>query len=299
MLDLIGDLEPTPPRKRRKTEEDSGSAVSWFGQSNAAKDSGVGPLLRFFQATDPHGSSISLKLPDPKVLPAGEVTGELSSKSKNKHLVHEKSTEQPGLDSTGRALSQQPETTPITIKAKQKPKKKNLRVITGPIESLDPRSLCLTPPPRVRVRSSSAYPEIKDINMAYTSVASQFDQRRRMNSQPAIFHHAGLSSHSPLSQASGSGSARRAYDESPRTSDNHSFESSSDRVPLLQWSRRLHSRPTSSRSMKRETECLETEEGVSETLQHIGKCKGLWFMVIAILVGIFLILFLYAFHIIR
>jgi hypothetical protein len=136
-------------------------------------------------------------------------------------------------------------------------------------------------PPRAHVRSKSAIPGSVGIhtNKNAYSAAAQFDRRRRVNSQPAFIN---ASRDMPFHST-----AQDMWDPSQRFSEDFTTESSNDRVPLLR-SVQTHLLPG-----------LGTDDGVNEGRQHIGRHKHLWFLAVAILVGIFLCLFLYAFDIIN
>jgi hypothetical protein len=135
---------------------------------------------------------------------------------------------------------------------------------------------------------------LNDIHVQPISAAALFDKRRRVNSQPTLTNGTRESPHNHAPHNSAG-----TWDRSQRPSEDYSSENSSERAPLLSRSRQLGLGMTASHSRKHQSVGLSTDDGVNETHQHIGKCKGLWFVMIAILVGIFLILFLYAFHIIR
>lgn len=154
----------------------------------------------------------------------------------------------------------------------------------------------LQAPPRVHVRSSSAFPKSSDIGTGTDSAGAQFDRRRRVNSQPAPINAPGRSSlnHTLHSNAKG------IWVPANRSSEECTSESSSEHAPLLRGIRKkIASDAAACRSQETRFEGSATDEGANECRQHIGQCKGLWFVVIASLVGIFLCLFMYAFHIIK
>ncbi|QGA15656.1 hypothetical protein EYB26_003316 [Talaromyces marneffei] len=224
----------------------------------------------------------------------GQGTGVTKFGFESTNERNERQYQQPQMTHTdphsiARLASQQTNLAPIKT-----PRGSHHKVNLGAKESqiFDP-AYNLLQPPRVHVRSSSGFPELNDIHVESISAAALFAKRRRVNSQPTLTSGTGESpqDYAPHQRAGG------IWGPSQRPSEDHSSESSSERAPLLSRSRQLALDAAASRSRKHQSVSLSTDDGVNETLQHIGKCKSLWFVVIAILVGVFLILFLYAFHI--
>ncbi|KAE8549729.1 hypothetical protein TMatcc_000756 [Talaromyces marneffei ATCC 18224] len=282
-------IDTLPPRKRRKTEGDIPKSLFWFGQGTGVTKFGVGLLQPFPQATNPHVDSNSLNLPVIVLSPAKETMNQLISDERNERQYQQPQMTHTDPHSIARLASQQTNLAPIKT-----PRGSHHKVNLGAKESqiFDP-AYNLLQPPRVHVRSSSGFPELNDIHVESISAAALFAKRRRVNSQPTLTSGTGESpqDYAPHQRAGG------IWGPSQRPSEDHSSESSSERAPLLSRSRQLALDAAASRSRKHQSVSLSTDDGVNETLQHIGKCKSLWFVVIAILVGVFLILFLYAFHI--
>lgn len=296
LLTELVDQDAPPPRKRRKTEGDIPKSLFWFGQGPGVTQFGVGLLQPFSQATNPHIDSTSLNLPAIVLSPARTTMSQIlpdgssGPQFRGLQMMH---TDSP---SVARFASQQNILEPLKTKQYQKPRESLCKDEIAAKKSPAFGSACsLLPPPRVHVRSSSAFPELNDIQVESISAAALFDKRRRVNSQPALISSTRESPHEYASLHSAGG----VRDRCQRPSEDYSSEGSSERAPLLSRSRQLDLGTAASRSRKHRSLGLYTDEGVNETLQHIGKRKGLWFVVIAILVGIFLILFLYAFHILR
>lgn len=154
----------------------------------------------------------------------------------------------------------------------------------------------LRTPPRAHIRSSSAFPKSNDIRTSTLSAGAQFDRRRRVNSQPALIRAA---ERSPLNHELQS-NAKGIRVPGNRSSEECTSESSSEHAPLLRGIRKkIASDAAACHSQETQLEEPGTDDGANECRQHIGQCKGLWFVVIASLVGIFLCLFMYAFHIIK
>jgi hypothetical protein len=288
------DQDTPPPRKRRKTEGDIPKSLFWLGQGTGVTKFGVGLLQPFSQATNPHIDSTSLNLPAIILSPAKATMNQLVSDGRNGRQFQPPQMTHTDQHSIARFSSQQTDLGPIETKSylKSGGSPNDHSIKTKKNQAFD--SACnLLPPPRVHVRSSSAFPELNDIHVEPISAAALFDKRRRVNSQPTLTSGTRDSPHH--APYSGGGT----WDRSQKPSEDYSSESSSERAPLLSRSRQLGLGMAASLSRKHHSSGLSTDDGVNETLQHIGKCKGLWFVVIAILVGIFLILFLYAFHILR
>lgn len=155
----------------------------------------------------------------------------------------------------------------------------------------------LQAPPRVQVRSNSAFPEAVEIHtkMNTHSARVQFDRSRRVISQPALLT---APSDMPLSHAPHS-IAKDAWNSAQRSSEDSTSEGSCERVPTVQSVPRMETEVVGNRSQAYLSTGPWMDDGVNEGLQHIGKYNGLWFVAIAILVGIFLCLFMYAFHILK
>lgn len=290
------DQDAPPPRKRRKTEGDIPKSLFWFGQGPGATEFGVGPLQPFSQATNPHVDSTSLNLPAIILSPAKPTMnqfvpdGRIGPQFQGLHMTHT------DPHSVTRFACQQTNLEPLKTKQYQKPGESPYKDNIATKKSPTFDSACnLLPPPRVHARSSSAFPELNDIHVESVSAATLFDKRRRVNSQPTLTNGTKESPHDHAPHQSAGGK----WDRSQGPSEDYSSESSSERAPLLSRSRQLGIDMAASHSRKHRSLGLSTDDGVNETLQHIGKRKGLWFVVIAILVGIFLILFLYAFHILQ
>lgn len=257
---------------------------------------GVGLLQPFSQAANPHIDSTSLNLPAIILSPAKATKNQFVTDGRNGPQFQGPQMTHMGPHSVAQFPSQQTNLEPL--KTKQYPKPGNSpykdSIATKKSPAFD--SACsLLPPPRVHARSSSAFPELNDIHVESISAATLFDKRRRVNSQPTLISGTSESPHDYAPHHI----AGRIWDRSQRPSEDYSSESSSERAPLLSRSQQLGLEMAASHSRKHRSLGLSTDDGVNETLQHIGKRKGLWFVAIAILVGIFLILFLYAFHILR
>lgn len=297
LLTKTVDQDAPPPRKRRKTEGDIPKSLFWFGQESGVTKFGVGLLQPFPQATNPHIDSTSLNLPTIILSPAQATMNKLISDGTNAHQI-KGSLQLTHSDrhSVARFASQQKNhESPKTYQYHKSEEPSCEDNITRKKSPAFDSTCSLLPPPRVHVRSSSAFPEMNDIHAASIPAATLFDKRRRVNSQPILT--SGIRE-SPGNHAYPH-SAGGIWDRSQRPSEDYSSETSSERAPLLKRSRQLDLGMAASHPQKHRSLGLSTDEGVNETIQHIGKCKWLWFVVIAILVGIFLILFLYAFHILR
>lgn len=257
---------------------------------------GVGLLQPFSQATNPHIDYTSLHLPAIILSPAKTTMSQSLPDGSNGPQFQGLQMMHTDPHSVARFASQQKTHEPLKTEQYQNPGEYPYNDDIAAKKSLAFGSACsLLPPPRVHVRSSSAFPELNDIHVESISAAALFDKRRRVNSQPTLTSGTKESPHEYASLHSAGG----VWDRCQRPSEDYSSEGSSERAPLLSRSRQLDLGMAASHSRKHRSLGLSTDDGVNETLQHIGKRKGLWFVVIAILVGIFLILFLYAFHILR
>ncbi|EED20284.1 hypothetical protein TSTA_035130 [Talaromyces stipitatus ATCC 10500] len=270
-MEVSVDQETPPPRKRRKVEGESSEPLFWFGQTNGVMKFGVGLLQPFSQAIDPHIDSISLNLLGRNLFPAKLSRNQFVSDDSDGPRSKSLSPRTADADSTAQSTSERAECAPMRPRQYQElggSLAKN-SLATQKSRALD--SQCtLLPPPRVHVRSSSAFPELNDINEKHIPAAAQFDRRRRVNSQPALYHGTEEWPHNSALQSREGG----IRDRSQRPSEDFTSENSSEQAPLLSRSRQLGSGMNAPRSQKHQSLGAGTADGVNETRQHIGKCKG-------------------------